>query len=195
MKKSRTPSLLVAVLFFLLTALFAAFAHAGTTSATFGWPADSATVSGYKLYWGTASKTYGTPVDAGNNTSVRITTLPAAGPIFVAVTAYDAATGSTPYAESGFSPELVGYTVSASADANSTVSPSGTIWIGSGQSQTFTITPKSGYVSVINLDGALIGLASGTSYTLSAVAGNHVVSIVSMAQIPAPGAVSVQAGQ
>jgi hypothetical protein len=166
-----------------------------TSTATFGWTADTATVSGYKLYWGTASRVYGTPTDCKNVTTYKLTGLPVAGPLYVAVTAYNSATSTAAYQESGYSPELVAYMLTVSSDSNSTITPTGMWWAATGSSQTFTVTPKTGYVSQINIDGAIIGVVSGTSYTLSGITANHTVAVVSVTQIPAPTGLGITAGQ
>jgi hypothetical protein len=66
------------------------------------------------------------------------------------------------------------YTITASAGANGSVSPSGTVTINHGASQTFTITPNTGYnIADVKVDGASVGEVS--SYTLSNVIGNHTI--------------------
>jgi hypothetical protein len=67
------------------------------------------------------------------------------------------------------------YTLSASAGAGGTISPAGTATVNSGVSQTYTITPASGYkVADVTVDGASIGAVS--SYTFSNIAANHTIS-------------------
>jgi uncharacterized protein (TIGR02145 family)/uncharacterized repeat protein (TIGR02543 family) len=67
------------------------------------------------------------------------------------------------------------YTISASAGANGSISPSGSVTVNSGANQTFAITPNSGYqVSAVTVDGASKGVM--TSYTFSNVTANHTVS-------------------
>jgi hypothetical protein len=67
------------------------------------------------------------------------------------------------------------YTISASSQGNGTISPSGSVSVGAGQSQTFTITPASNYnIAGVTVDGASVGAVS--SYTFPSVAGNHTIA-------------------
>ena len=67
------------------------------------------------------------------------------------------------------------FTITASAGANGTVSPSGTTIVSYGGSQTYTITPATGYsISSVTVDGSVVG-TSGT-YTFSSVSANHTIS-------------------
>jgi len=67
------------------------------------------------------------------------------------------------------------YTLTASAGANGSISPSGSIKVNQGASQTFTITPASGYaVSLVTVDGTSVGAV--TSYTFSNVSAAHNIS-------------------
>ena len=62
----------------------------------------------------------------------------------------------------------------ASAGSNGTISPSGAISVNSGGSQTFTITPATGYQTAsVLIDGPVGALAS---YTFSDVTANHTIS-------------------
>ena len=180
----------------ILVVLFAVFfvsniGHAqATNSATFGWNAETQTVSGYNLYWGTTSGKYNSAINCGNVTTYTVNTLSVPGPIYVAITAYSSAipasgtNSAIPQIESPYSAELVIYSLNVSSDSNSTISPSGIVWGVSGGSRTFTITPKTGYLSIVNVDGALVGIATSGSYTISNISTNHSISITSIAQIP-----------
>jgi hypothetical protein len=67
------------------------------------------------------------------------------------------------------------YTITPSAGANGTISPSGAVKINSGGSQTFSFTPATGYqVASVLIDGAMVGALS--SYTFSSVTANHTIS-------------------
>lgn len=69
----------------------------------------------------------------------------------------------------------VSRTLTASAGNGGSISPSGPVTVASGGSQTFTITPDSGYdVSNITVDGASKGAV--TSYTFSKVTADHTIS-------------------
>jgi hypothetical protein len=66
------------------------------------------------------------------------------------------------------------YTITASAGTGGTISPSGTVTVTQGGSQTFTITPNTGYsISDVTVDGVSVGAVS--SYTFSNVTANHTI--------------------
>ena len=67
------------------------------------------------------------------------------------------------------------FTITASADPNGSISPSGAVSVPSGSNQTFTITGNSGYiVTNVVVDGSSIGAT--TSYTFYAVTASHTIS-------------------
>ena len=66
------------------------------------------------------------------------------------------------------------YTITAAAGAKGTISPSGSVTINYGGSQTFTITPDTGYhILDVKVDGGSVGV--GTTYTFSNVISNHTI--------------------
>jgi hypothetical protein len=66
------------------------------------------------------------------------------------------------------------YSITASADANGSILPAETVSVDHGSTQTFTITPASGYhVSDVLVDGVSIGPAS--SYTFDNIVANHTI--------------------
>ncbi len=66
----------------------------------------------------------------------------------------------------------LGYTITATAGFGGTISPSGAVSVAHGGSQTFTITPQSGYeIAGVLADGNQVGKL--TSYTFSNVVSNH----------------------
>ncbi len=66
------------------------------------------------------------------------------------------------------------YTITSSAGANGSISPSGAVNVNYGGSQTFTITPNTGYRVVdVVVDGASVGAV--TSYTFTNVMANHTI--------------------
>jgi hypothetical protein len=76
------------------------------------------------------------------------------------------------------------YTITASAGAHGSITPSGTVSVNYGASQTFSITPSTGYhVSNVLVDGGSVGAV--TSYTFTNVAANHTIS-ASFAEGTAP---------
>jgi hypothetical protein len=67
------------------------------------------------------------------------------------------------------------HTITASAGANGSISPSGTVSVLSGANQKFTITPAAGYrVADVTVDGASVG--ARTSYTFNNVQAVHTIS-------------------
>jgi hypothetical protein len=70
------------------------------------------------------------------------------------------------------------YTITASAGANGSISPSGTFDVNYGSSQLFTATPNTGYdVNTWSLDGNTVQ-TGGTTYTLSNITANHTVYVM-----------------
>lgn len=185
-----SPARIYAVLLFLATFLAAlhmtAF-HAEAAQATLNWKApttyvdgtSAGTLGGYKIYEGTASGNYTQVFDVGNVTSYTLSGLNDATTYYYAISAYDA-TGTT----SDLSNELsfttpaataALYTLSASAGAGGSISPSGSVVVSQGVNQTFTITPSSGYVIAgVTVDGASVG--SVPAYTFTGVAANHTIN-------------------
>jgi hypothetical protein len=77
------------------------------------------------------------------------------------------------------------HTITASADANGSISPHGAVFVDSGSSQSFTITPDTGYlVADVTVDGASVGAV--TSYTFSNVIENHAISVTFERDTPEP---------
>ncbi|MCC7261111.1 MAG: VCBS repeat-containing protein [Candidatus Latescibacteria bacterium] len=71
--------------------------------------------------------------------------------------------------------EPAAYTITASAGANGLISPSGAISVNQGASQTFAITPATGYhIADVVVDGVSVGVAG--SYYFSNVTANHAIS-------------------
>ena len=78
--------------------------------------------------------------------------------------------------------------ITATAGANGSISPTGSITVSSGGNQTFTIAPNSGYqVASVTVDGTPVGAVS--SYTFSNVTSNHVIS-ASFSLAPPPSEVA-----
>jgi peptidoglycan hydrolase-like protein with peptidoglycan-binding domain len=68
-----------------------------------------------------------------------------------------------------------GHTVTASASAGGTISPTGTLSVADASSQAFTITPNAHHtISALNIDGASV--ATTSSYTFSNIATNHTIA-------------------
>jgi hypothetical protein len=74
-----------------------------------------------------------------------------------------------------FKTATVQYTITASAAAGGTISPSGSVLVNGGASQTFTITPNSGYqIGAVTVDGSNRGAV--TTFTFTSVTANHTIS-------------------
>ena len=71
--------------------------------------------------------------------------------------------------------EPASYTITASAGANGSISPSGAVSVANGGNQTFTITPNAGYlVQDVLVDGGSVGAV--TSYPFTSVGADHTIS-------------------
>jgi hypothetical protein len=69
---------------------------------------------------------------------------------------------------------LEGFTITALAGANGSISPSGTVTVGYGASQTFTIRPYRGYRIVdVKVDGVSVG--SPSTFLFGNVRSNHTI--------------------
>jgi ABC-type transporter MlaC component len=67
------------------------------------------------------------------------------------------------------------YTITATSDVNGSITPSGTITVNKGASQTYAITPDAGYdVQNVVVDGASKGAI--TSYTFTNITANHTIN-------------------
>jgi hypothetical protein len=75
-----------------------------------------------------------------------------------------------------FTPAVItNYTVTSSAGTGGTISPSGTITLAAGTSQTFSIIPQGGYkISSVTVDGTSVGAVS--SYTFPNISRDHTIS-------------------
>ena len=74
-----------------------------------------------------------------------------------------------------FAADTVTYTINASAGANGSISPTGSVAVYQGTSQPFTITPATGYhVADVLVDGSSVGAV--TSYAFTNVTAGHSIS-------------------
>ena len=74
-----------------------------------------------------------------------------------------------------FSAQTTQYTIMASAGPNGSISPSTTVTVNFGASQTFTIIPAAGYqVAGVQVDGSPVGAVS--SYKFTTVTANHTIA-------------------
>jgi len=87
----------------------------------------------------------------------------------------------------------VTFTITASAGANGTITPSGAVVVASGASQAFTIAPNAGFVVAdVLVDGVSAGVA--TAYTFTAVAADHTISATFAAAPPVTFTINASAG-
>ena len=71
---------------------------------------------------------------------------------------------------------ITNFTINSSAGPNGSIVPSGSVIVGSGSNQTFTISGNTGYVPVnVLVDGSSVGTPS--SYTFNNVLTNHTISV------------------
>ena len=70
---------------------------------------------------------------------------------------------------------IITYTITATAGANGSISPSGAVTVSNGRDQQFTIIPNAGYhIKDIKVDGLSVGAVS--SYTFSKITANHTIT-------------------
>ncbi|MGC9194120.1 MAG: PKD domain-containing protein, partial [Syntrophobacteraceae bacterium] len=156
---------------FLISLFFLLFfpLTASAAQAVLGWSASSSQAAGYDVHYGAASGNYTTTLNVGNVTTATLQNL-ASKTCYIALSAYDANNNQSP-----LSSELVIDSITASAGSGGTISPSGSFFQAQGASQSFTITPASGYViSKVLVDGTSVGAVG--SYTLSNISASHTVS-------------------
>jgi len=157
--------------------------NAFSASATVSWTAPTTNtdgsaltdLSGYKIYYGTASATYSHYIDVANVTSYTVSGL-TSGTYYFVVTAYDTEGYESVYSnEVSRNVSATTYTITGSAGSGGSISPSGSTSVTSGGSQTYTITPSSGYqIANVLVDGVSVGAVS--SYTFSNVTAGHTIS-------------------
>jgi hypothetical protein len=92
------------------------------------------------------------------------------------VSSYTATAVSAPHSIAAtFAANITSYTITASAGANGSISPSGTVSVASGAAQIFSIIPSAGYhVATVTVDGSSVGAV--TSYPFSNVTANHTIA-------------------
>jgi hypothetical protein len=75
------------------------------------------------------------------------------------------------------------FTITATSDANGTISPNGATSVNCGENQTFAYDPNSGYeVDRLLIDGSNVAhSATGGTYTFNNVTGNHTIQVVTKA--------------
>lgn len=174
-----------AALLFCLSPLGINLGHAAEVTLSWDKNAES-DVAGYKVFSGTSSGNYTNSIDVGNWTTCTISGLQEGKTYYYAAKAYN-----TAGQESGFSNEVsysppiktsstvnvASYTITGSSGTNGSISPSGSVPVSAGASQTFIMTPKTGYqISGVWVDGIKKGIP--TTYTFSNVTANHSIKVL-----------------
>ena len=168
-----------------LTSSLAANVFAATASLSWNAPTNytdgtPATGLGYIIYTGSTSGNYSETLDVGNVTSYTVSNLGDSTTYYFVVKAYDTTGNSSGYSNqvsytTPTPPPTAYYTISAAAGSGGSITPSGSVAISKGLSQTFAITPNSGYtIAGVTVDGAAVGAVP--SYTISNVTANHTLS-------------------
>ena len=151
---------------------------------TDGTPASD--LAGYKLYIGSASRNYQQTIDVGRLTNYSVANLADGATYYFAVTAYNSAGQESPYsaeAVKAFPAQTTSHIITASAGAGgsitalnntrvNTATSGGTtitnVTVNHGASQSFSITPATGYAtSDVKVNGVSVGKVG--SYTFSNV--------------------------
>ncbi len=119
-----------------------------------------------------SSRTFTITPDAG----YRISDVLVNGSSVGAISSYTLSSITEPQTVSAkFSLIPTNYTITASAGTNGSISPTGSVSVAPGGSQSFTVTPNTGYqVSDVLVDGVSVGAV--TNYTFSDVTANHSIS-------------------
>jgi translation elongation factor P/translation initiation factor 5A len=73
--------------------------------------------------------------------------------------------------------EPIQYTITATAGANGSISPNGSVSVNHGANQTFTFNPTNGYqIDAVKVDGNVVNV-SGNTYTFTNVQANHSIEV------------------
>ena len=121
-----------------------------------------------------ASRTFTITPNTGH--SIQDVTVDGASVGAVATYAFTNVTAPHTIAATFMVTPTVTYTITATAGANGSISPSGAVTVNSGASQTFTITPDTGYaVQDVIVDGVAL-LSAVNSYTFTNVTGPHTIT-------------------
>ena len=150
---------------------------------TVAWDPNTPTPDGYRLYQRLEGQTYDytDSVWEGTDVTTTIYDLADGQRYYFVVRAYTGAYESADSNEITFisestQAETTSYTIAASAGANGSISPAGTVSAESGADQPFTFTADAGYhVSDVNVDG--ISKGSLAAYTFAQIAGNHTIAV------------------
>ena len=162
--------------------LMSAFLYAGnaySADVTLAWDGVSQTgvaVTGYRVYYGTDGQNYPTRGCEVANTTCKVPGLVDGETYYFVATAYNSYGESEPSDPVSYTvPDaLQTFTITSSAGAYGSISPSGTFSLTEGQSETFNITPNSGFhIQAVLVDGTDIGASS--QYTFNELSANHTI--------------------
>ncbi|MCJ8500056.1 PKD domain-containing protein [Desulfatitalea alkaliphila] len=147
---------------------------------TLAWDANDAAPDGYRLFQRTEGGTYNynAPVWNGAGTSATVDNLAENTTYHFVVRAFMGTneSGDSNEVEYRYEPPTpVTYTISASAGANGAISPSGSTSVAHGGSQSYTITPATGYrIAYVVVNGSSVGAVS--TYTFGNVTADQSIS-------------------
>ena len=188
-RKVNVRLLLVCLSFMMILSVLPAAAFAGQVTLTWDAPttnADGTPLSNfngaYRIYYGTSTGNYTQTKNLTNTNSVvtcPVTNLTDNQAYYFVVTAVNTLGNESQYSnevsKSAQPAATATYSITATAGANGTVSPSGATTVNSGAGQAYSITPAAGYhVASVLVDGVSAGAV--TSYTFSNVTANHTIS-------------------
>ncbi len=160
--------------------------------ATLSWDANATPPDGYRVFQRTQSSTYdfSAPIWSGTDTSYTVTGLATGETYFYVVRAFTGETESLDSNEITFqggtttttdtntntdTSTATTFTITAESTVNGAISPTGITTVNEGSSQTFTITPSTGFhIDDVRIDGSSVGEVS--SYTFDQVSSNHAIS-------------------
>jgi hypothetical protein len=136
----------------------------------------------YRIYYGTASGNYSQVTNLNNSNSLvtqQVSNLTSGQLYFFVVSAINTLGNESSYSneisKTAQSVTPTTFTITASAGAKGTITPSGTTLVNTGASQAYSITPSTGYhVRNVFVDGVSVGAV--TTYTFSGVTAKHTIS-------------------
>jgi len=133
-------------------------------------------VTGYRVYYSTDSSSNLTKGCQVSSTSCTVSDLADGETYHFFATAYNSYGESEPSDPVSYTvPDaLQTFTITASAGGYGSITPSGTVSLTEGQSETFTISPTSGFhIQGVSVDGTDIGASS--QYTFNEISDNHII--------------------
>ena len=179
----------------LLLYLSSGYAHSAQTTLAWDPPVNTdgtpfTGFSGYKLFVGNASRSYTQTIDVGNTTTYALNNLSDGSTYFFAVADYDSSGNQSGYSNEVSKAFPFIYSLIATAGVGGIISPVGSapastatngtstitsVTVTQGATQSFTITPATGYtIADVKVDGVSVGAVVGYSFT--AVTANHTLA-------------------